>query len=107
MQKRNIVTDECQTAFELLKETCTNTPVLAYANYKKPFRLNMDASEKGLGTVLYQQQDDGTFRVIAYASQTLSKSKRNYDAHKLEFLALKWSLTQRFHEYLYGGAFEV
>ena len=28
-------TDECQTAFELLKETCTNTPVLAYANYKK------------------------------------------------------------------------
>ena len=96
-------TDECQTAFELLKETCTNTPVLAYANYKKPFRLNTDASEKGLGTVLYQQQDDGTFRVIAYASQTLSKSERNYDAHKLEFLALKWSVTQRFHEYLYRG----
>ena len=61
-------TDECQTAFRLLKETCTNTPVLAYANYKKPFCLNMDASEKGLGAVLYQQQDDGTFRVIAYAS---------------------------------------
>ena len=100
-------TDECQTAFNLLKETCTNTPVLAYANYKKPFRLNMDASEKGLGAVLYQQQDDGTFRVIANASQTLSKSERNYDAHKLEFLALKWSVTQRFHEYLYGEIFEV
>ena len=100
-------TDECQTAFELLKETCTNTPVLAYANYKKPFRLNTDASEKGLGAVLYQLQDDETFRVIAYASRTLSKSERNYDAHKLEFLALKWSVTQRFHEYLYGGTFEV
>ena len=100
-------TDECQTAFELLKETCTNTPVLAYANYKKPFRLNTDASEKGLSAVLYQLQDNGTFRVIAYASQTLSKSERNYDAHKLEFLALKWSVTQRFHEYLYGGTFEV
>ena len=99
--------DECQTAFELLKETCTNTPVLAYANYKKPFRLNTDTSEKGLGTVLYQQQDDGTFRVIAYASRTLSKSEKNYDAHKLEFLALKWSVTQRFHKYLYGGTFEV
>ena len=68
---------------------------------------NTDASEKGLGAVLYQQQDLGTFRVIAYASQTLSKSERNYDAHKLEFLALKWSVTQRFHEYLYGGTFEV
>ena len=91
----------------MLKETCTNTPVLASANYKKPFRLNTDASEKGLGAVLYQQQDHGTFRVIAYASRTLSKSERNYDAHKLEFLALKWSVTQRFHEYLYGGVFDV
>ena len=100
-------TDECQTAFELLKETCTNTPVLADANYKKPFCLNMDASKKGLGAVLYQQQDDGTFWVITYASQTLSKSERNYDVHKLEFLALKWSETQRFHEYLYWGTFEV
>ena len=34
-------------------------------------------------------------------------SERNYDAHKIEFLALKWSVTQRFHEYLYGGTFEV
>ena len=100
-------TDECQTAFDLLKESCTNTPILAYANYKKPFRLNMDASERGLGAVLYQQQDDETFRVIAYASRTLSKTERNYDAHKLEFLALKWLITQHFHEYLYGGTFEV
>ena len=38
---------------------------------------------------------------------TLSKSEKNYDAHKSEFLALKWSVTKRFHEYLYGGEFEV
>ena len=37
----------------------------------------------------------------------LSKSERNYDAHKLEFLALKWSVTERCREYLYGGHFEV
>ena len=61
----------------------------------------------GWGAVLYQKQDDGTHRVIAYASRTLSKSEKNYDAHKLEFLALKWSVTERFHEYLYGGKFEV
>ena len=90
-------TDECQAVFDLLKD----------ANYKKPFHLNMDASEKGLSTVLYQQQDNGTFRVIAYASRTLSKTERNYDAHKLEFLALKWSIIQWFHEYLYRGIFEV
>ena len=37
----------------------------------------------------------------------MSKSEKNYDAHKLEFLALKWSVTERFHEYPYGGEFEV
>ena len=45
--------------------------------------------------------------IIAYANQTLSKSEKNYDAHKLEFLALKWSVPERFHEYLYGGHFQV
>ena len=37
----------------------------------------------------------------------MSKTERNYDAHKLEFLALKWLITQCFQEYLYGGTFEV
>ena len=57
--------------------------------------------------MLYQKQDDGTFHVIAYASRSLSKTEKNYNAHKLEFLALKWAITERFHEYLYGGNFEV
>ena len=100
-------TNECQVAFEHLKCLCSQTPILAYANYKKPFKLHTDASENGLGAVLYQKQDDGMEHVIAYASRTLSKSKQNYDTHKLEFLALKWSITERFHEYLYGGHFEV
>ena len=38
---------------------------------------------------------------------SLSKTERNYDAHKLKFLALKWSVTEWFHEYLYEGTFEV
>ena len=37
----------------------------------------------------------------------MSKTKKNYNAHKLEFLALKWAVMERFHEYLYGGDFEV
>ena len=56
---------------------------------------------------MYQTQEDGTERVISYASRTLSKSEKNYPAYKLEFLALKWSMCDRFHEYLYGGKFEV
>ena len=60
-----------------------------------------------MGAVLYQKQDDNTEHVIAYASRTLSKSERNYDTHTVEFLALKWSIMEKFHEYLYGGHFEV
>ena len=46
-------------------------------------------------------------RVIAFASRSLSNTEKNYLAHKLEFLALKWAITDRFHEYLYGGQFDV
>ena len=100
-------TAEHQQAFEQLKLLCSQTPTLAYANYRKPFKLHTDDSESGLGAVLYQKQDDDTDCSIAYASQTLSKSERNYGAHKLEFIALKWSVIERFHEYLYGGHLEV
>jgi transposase InsO family protein len=60
-----------------------------------------------LGAVLLQEQDDGRQSVIAYASRGLRSSERNYPAHKLEFLALKWAITDKFHDYLYGNSFTV
>ena len=91
-----------QKGFQGLKDKLVSAPVLAYADYTKPFILHTDSSTEGLGAVLYQEQE-GEKRVIAYASRGLSKSEVNYPAHKLEFLALKWSVTEKFHEYLYGG----
>ena len=95
--------EHCQDAFDKLKEACSKCPVLAYANYKEPLIIHTDASTMGLGVVLSQRQPDETERVVAYTSQSLNKAKRNYDAHKLEFLALKWAITEQFHEYLYGA----
>ena len=97
---------EQQEAFETLQKLCTESPILAYADFKAPFVLHTDASGDGLGAVLYQVQN-GQKRVIAYASRSLSKSERNYPVHKLEFLALKWAITDKFHEYLYGSEFQV
>ena len=98
---------ECQEAFSKLKTVCSETPVLAYADYTKPFNMHTDASEHGLGAVLYQDQDNGTTRVIAFASRNLSNAETRYHSSKLEFLALKWSICDRFHEYLYGAHFKV
>ena len=99
--------DAADTAFEQLKAMCVSTPILAYPNYQLPFTLHTDSSTDGLGAVLYQKQD-GKMRVIAYASRSVSKAEANYPAHKLEFLALKWAVCQKFHEYLYGSKpFEV
>jgi len=60
----------------------------------------------GLGAVLYQEQDNQK-RVVAYANRGLSKSEKNYSIHKLEFIALKWAVTEKYHDYLYGNTFTV
>ena len=100
-------TDAADTAFEHLKAMCVSTPILVYPDYQLPFTLHTDSSTDGLGAVLYQKQD-GKLRVIAYASRSVSKAESNYPAHKLEFLALKWAVCEKFHEYLYGSKpFEV
>ena len=85
---------------------CTTTPILAYANFEKPFKLHIDVSVLGLEAVLYQVQD-GVDKVISYSSRFLMKSEAKNPVHKLEFLCLKWAITKRFHEYLYGNTFNV
>lgn len=99
-------TPACQQAFEMIIDKLTTSPVLAFANPALPYILHTDASSTGLGAALYQEQE-GQLRVIAYASRGLSRSESRYPAHKLEFLALKWSVTEKFSDYLYGNQFTV
>ena len=93
---------ESQTAFDQLKELCTTTPILVYADFTKPFELHTDASVLGLGTVLYQFHKS-VEKVISYTSRSLTQSETKLPGHKLEFLCLKWAITEQFHEYLYGN----
>ena len=66
-----------QESFEKLKLALTSVPVLAYPNYSKPFLLETDASLKGLGAVLSQEDDNGKMRVISYASRTLKPYEKS------------------------------
>ncbi|TKS65786.1 Retrovirus-related Pol polyprotein [Collichthys lucidus] len=99
-------TPDCQKAFDVIIEKLTSAPVLGFADPKLAYVLHTDASTSGLGAALYQEQE-GEMRVIAYASRGLSSSEKRYPAYKLEFLALKWSIVEKFHDYLYGNAFTV
>jgi hypothetical protein len=98
--------EDQQKAMDRVIEKLTSPPILAYADYTLPFILHTDASNEGLGAVLYQKQG-GIDRVIAYASRRLRGAERLYPAHKRELLALKWAVADKFHEYLYGSKFEV
>ena len=101
------LSESALAAFYLLKDKCMNAPVLALADYSKPFLLETDASKDGLGAVLSQKQDDGRYHPVAFGSRSLTKSEKNYHSSKLEFLALKWAVADYFYEYLGYGPFVV
>ena len=98
-------TDKEQDAFDLLKQKLSEDVILAFADFTKPFRLSTDACRTGLGAVLEQKQDSGKWRPIAYASRRTSQAERQYPTHKLEFLALKWAVTEKFPDYLRSSTF--
>lgn len=97
---------EHQEILNQLVDRITSPPVMAYPDFEKDFVLHTDASNEGLGAVLYQQQD-GKLRVIAYGSRSLTPPEKNYHLHsgKLEFLALKWAICDKFRDYLYYAPF--
>ena len=94
--------EECQTAFDHLKQILLDAPILlAYPSFDREFLLETDASIQGLGTVISEVQDDGLPHPVAYASRALSPAVKNYAITDLETLAVVWSVSH-FKAYLYG-----
>ena len=99
------LTSNALAAYEDLKMKCMTAPMLAFANFEKPFLLETDASKAGLGAILSQKQTDRHYHPIAFASHALHGREKNYHLSKLKFLALKWAITEQFHEHLQYGPF--
>ena len=98
--------DAAQVAFDELKIALTGADVMAYPLAdNSDFILDTDASAFALGAVLSQVQD-GTEKVVAYASRTLNRAERNYCVTQLECLAIKY-FVQYFDQYLTGVHFTV
>ena len=103
-------TDEHQAVIADMVNHLKSPAVISYPDFSSPFIIHCDASQSGLGAVLYQRKEDKKLKVISFASRTLSPAEKNYNLHsgKLEFLAMKWAVTERFRDYLINGPpFEV
>nr|GEX70151.1 putative reverse transcriptase domain-containing protein [Tanacetum cinerariifolium] len=88
--------DKQETTFQLLKEKLCSSPILALLEGGKSFIVYCDASHKGLGIVLIQNE-----KVISYASRQLKIHDKNYTTHDLELGAVVFAL-KIWRHYLYG-----
>ena len=90
---------EHKSAFHLIKKEIAAAPILAYYNPNKPMILQTDASCKGLGACLLQNE-----RPVYFASRVLTETQKRYVAIELESLVVAWVM-EKFHHFLYGNEF--
>ena len=94
-------TEEHQKRLDMLIHRLISPPVMASPDFTKLLVLHTEWLGAVLEMVLYQEQD-GKLRVLDYAFRTQTPSEKNYYTHagQLEFLALKWAVTEKFCDYL-------
>ncbi|KAG8929440.1 hypothetical protein FRC01_004339 [Tulasnella sp. 417] len=98
--------DNCQRAFDSLKEKFTSAPVLVHHSPDKESKLETDASGYAYGAVLSQTADDGKTHPVAYMSKSMTPAERRYDIYDKEMLAIVRAFKYWRH-YLEGGKFPI
>ena len=96
-------TESQEIAFQHLKRALTTSPILKLPDMSQVFILQTDASDRGLGAVLLQEEN-GQKRPIAYISRKLNNAEENYSTIERECLSIVWSI-QKLHKFLYGREF--
>ncbi len=88
---------EAAGAFEELKRRFTSAPILSIPDPERPFVVEVDASEVGVGAILSQRGEDGKLHPCAFMSRRLSDAERNYHVGDRELLAVKLALEEWRH----------
>ncbi|KAG2826672.1 hypothetical protein PC112_g9191 [Phytophthora cactorum] len=91
-----------QDAFESIKASLQQAPVLALPDETKPFSVVCDASDYAIGCALLQNDADGYERVLSFQSRQLKAAERNYPVNDKELLAMKYALV-KFRVHLLGS----
>ena len=96
----------CDEAFKELKQILCTSPVLRNPDFSQPFILQTDASDRGVGAVLSQRDENGEEHPIGYFSKKLLSREERYSTVEKECLAIKLAI-QAFRVYLLGRKFTV
>jgi hypothetical protein len=94
-------TVETDTAFHSLKQALITAPVLALPDFSKPFVVETDASDIGIGAVLLQDKHP-----IAFVSRALGPRTRGLSTYEKEYLAILLAVDQ-WRPYLQSGEFQI
>ncbi|KAJ8651866.1 hypothetical protein O0I10_012559 [Lichtheimia ornata] len=94
-----------ENAFANIKYSVSHAPMLKHVNLKLPFHLATDASNDGIGAVLYQKEN-GRNTIVGFMARALTKSERNYSVTKRELLAIVFAFN-KFHKFLWGNPFTL
>ena len=97
---------ECNKSFHRLQDLLCQSPVLHAPEFEKPFILQTDASDRGVGAVLSQLDEKGQEHPVAYYSRKLLPREERYSTVEKECLAIKLGV-QNFQVYLAGRPFQI
>ena len=106
MPNRIVWTSECNNAFTALKQCLCSSPILCSPDFSRPFLLQTDASDCGIGAVLSQLDYEGTEHPVAYYSRRLLPCEEKYATVEKECLAIKLAV-HAFKLYLLGRHFTI
>ncbi len=98
-------TDKLREHWQLFKRAFATAPLLRFPDFNKRFVLATDASQTGIGGILYQPDDEQntitSTNIVAITSKKLDATQRNYPVYKKELFAVIHSL-RKFHSYIWG-----
>jgi transposase InsO family protein len=97
----------CQKSFEMFKDVLSRAPTLSTPLPGVPYSLQTDASQYGVGWVLYQvHPDTGKNHYVIFGAKALQKGQVNYGATRRELLAIVVALQECRH-FIYGTHFRL
>ena len=99
-------TVDCNRAFQALKEVLCAKPILNSPDFDREFILQTDCSDRGVGAVLSQMDENGQEHPVAYFSRKLLPRETRYSTVEKECLAIKLA-THAFRVYLLGRKFVI